>query len=791
MASTLPYSFSQGYVSARSASDMFDGELQAASGIYYKKGDPHPWKQLGRTAFGTVLASNRIKGLALCLFDDGTDYLVASAGTAYYGATPGATGTFSSLLSGLSSSATEMSAVHMNDRWYLANGYNKVKKLKSSGTIVDAGMATPTQTLTVVKASTVGSIAYPTASTGSFANAASAYDTDDATYSNASLAAAGTTTGTWTTWGADATAGRSLEVRWWMAGLPMSGDSGDIDTLGTGGTISAGYTATVLLEKSEDGGTVWSTIYTQTMSEVPRGIQTNSIDVTANSSLIQFRASITYVSGTNSATLRILSLKIRVGSTTTAFSTTTGFYYAYTEYDSAEDIESPPSELTGLITLSSQNQVTLTRPTAINSTATDWKIYRVYDGGTATITNLGFIATVPIAQTTYIDTFAVPYTYASAPIVPLISLGDLPFPRDTQPPSFVYMFTYDASVCGISLDFPRELRYSDAGRPESFPEFYIVSAFSLPEHDRLVCGVDLGRTCVLFAEGAVLAVNGLPRVVDGQFEAGKALPIAGHPGCVGRKAMTKFSVSGEGRAAWVSPFGIYQTNGETCEPISLDIDWETEVSVPYLSTASLEWDQKNMILWFDFDSDGDGSNDRTVPIHMSPTHAKQSGQPKWGQPTAKDRSCTAGGLVSATYRRYSGHSSDGVVYLEESGYTDAATGDAISCSVKTGEIDTGSKGVGVQKVNLEHSDWGTGEEGTLTVVTGRDIADSTQTVSKTISLAGDKTSQVMVARAGDWITIQFQHSDSAAGRIGKGVIEADTMGRKGKAPRWASTPATP
>jgi hypothetical protein len=807
----LDIPFNGGYVStgtgARDSASLESGELAKMEAAYYRKNDPtQVWKMPGRALFGSA-GSTAVKGLAICQFDDGgTDKLVASIGTTLVAATPGATGTFASLATGLHASATRFTACHQDDRWYLGNGYDANKCLKPDGTVRLMGMAGPQVALTASAASSAGVIAYPTVTSGAFLNPTLAYDGNNGTYSSGTLSAAGTVTETWKTWGADLTATRWLQVRWSLSGLPISGDSdtGGGASIGTGGTVDAGYNVTILLEKAEtvdgSGNPVFSTMFTATRNNATSGVQTHNflIGDTHNSSAVQFRARLTYNSGTSAATLRIYEVKTQYGSTVTAFTTTGSMYYTYTEYDSTEDNgtsrsgEGPPAELTELAEFTvAKNLVTLTRGAVVNPAATHWKIYRTVPGAAGTIDSLGFLKMVEISTFVAYDFFETDATIQLTPTVAAMSIGDLPIPRDTPPPAFISMISWKGSVVGISRTNRRVLRYSEAGLPESFPEFYVVSSFPIDEHDGLVGQMAVGETLVLLMEGAVLALDDLPRVVDGQFNGASARPLKGHPGCVGEYAYTAWSVAGEPRGAWVSPFGVYVTNGQVCACISTDLAWENEVNVPFLANSVLRWDQKNLILWFEFDLDGDGLNDHEMPFHMAQTHSKGEARPKLGQPTTKATSCMASSLISSTHYRFSGHPSNGGVYVEESGYTDAATGSNVAMVVKSGQIAKDKVDLAVVKATVNHSDFGTGETGTLTATLYRDVSNTENSRAQSVRLDGNRGTTVGIGRAGELVDVQVAYSGVADGGIGGVTLEIDGQGRSGSAARWASASATP
>jgi hypothetical protein len=556
---------------------------------------------------------------------------------------------------------------------------------------------------------------------------------------------------------------------------------------------------TILFEKSLDGGSTWTQTYLTTRTSPISGRVSSyfAIPDATNSSLVQLRATLTYNSGTNAATLRVYDISTQYGSTVTPFNTTGDMYYSYLYYNDADDIPGAPSEVVTVAAFTSKNLVTLTRTETPPTDATHWLLYRTVPGAAATIDSLGLLATIPIAQATYYDTFNQDGTafqdptFQLTPTVPAMSVGDLSIPRDTQPPAFVSMVSWKGSVCGISRTDRRSWRYSEAGRPESFPEFYVVTSFPLDEHDGLIGQMPVGETMVLLCEGAVLALDDIPRVVDGQFNGADARPLKGHPGCVGEYAYTTYSVAGEPRGAWVSPFGIYITNGQTCQSISDDLAWENEVNVPFLGGSVLRWDAKNLILWFEFDLDGDGLNDHEMPFHMARIHDKGELRPKLGQPTPKATSIMAAALIASTYYRYTGHPSDGTVYVEESGAVDEATGEGVAMSIRTGKITNRKVDLAIQKATVVHSDFGADETGTLTTTTYRDAAGSSNSRTNEVVLSGHRGTTVFIGRAGEAVDFQFDYSGSGTGGIGGVQAEVDSHGRSGSANRWISASATP
>jgi hypothetical protein len=788
---TVP--FSQGLVTARDANDLQPGELQTAEGIYYKPGDTgRAHKIPGRSSFGDTGSAAAIKGVALCKFDSGgTDYLLAHSGTKVYAATPGATGTFSELITGLTSSSTHFGAAHHNDRWYLFNGVDRNRILKSDGTVVSMGMVRPVTPPTIASTSVAVGDTYPTAVTNGspgFTNTANAYDSTGEytdTYAYATATTASTTTCTWTTWGSSTAAGRVLQIKWGVdipvgAGIKIEVYNGTIWTT----LIEKSYRGQSDDQiRSKDGKTTTGSD-SGDLARSKGGWLAWNVSDAVNSNLIQVKATLTYTEGSIPANFYIYHIVISDGGSLAAFSTTTGIYYGLSEYDSVTGTESP-AVVAPLLTMSSKNINTLTLPTATNSRATHWRIYRTTDGGTQPET-LGLLEDVPISQTTYKDLFT--KADKDTQLFPLLPLLTITAENQTDyyelflpPPEFSDLVHFKGHMVGLTPVDPRALCYTPAGQPESWPAIYVNMKFPISEHDSLVKSIDLGETLLVFANEAVFRLTDLTEVIMGSFIDSQVSVIKGQPGCVGKKAATAFSLAGESQAAWVSPYGIHQTNGTICNRITNDLDWSTHVSQAYLSTAVLRWIADIQCLLFAYDSDGGGTNDRFMLIHMGPEHQKANGLPKITGPSYGSIADLVSGLVSSTHRTYSGHTSNGYVYLDLSGTTDASqsySGTTIPYTAKSGKIYGPIRLFGTGVASLRHSDWGS-NSATVTWTTGRGASGTTQTATKTVSLSGAQNNDFFVGRAGEWCEVQVS-CNSGSGALQDVRFEPLVMGKAGQ-----------
>jgi hypothetical protein len=176
---------------------------------------------------------------------------------------------------------------------------------------------------------------------------------------------------------------------------------------------------------------------------------------------------------------------------------------------------------------------------------------------------------------------------------------------------------------------------------------------------------------------------------------------------------------------------------------------------------------------------------------MADAHQKYNGSPKLGQPTGKATSCMASALIDSAHYRYSGHPSNGEVYVEEVGTEDAATATEVEMAVKTGQISSDLRNAALIKATLNHSDFGSGETGTMTVTAYRDTANTQNSREISVRVDGNRGTTVGVARAGELFDLEFVYSGDGTGGIGGYDLEMEGQGRAGSAPRVSSTTATP
>jgi hypothetical protein len=781
----LKRTYNGGLNTAADRGELAGNEMTVATGVYYKPGDPlRAHKLPGRSTFGDTSSAAKVGGIALCQFDSGgTDLLLALSSGTLYKATPGATGTWSSLYS-LSGAGASLDAAHVNDRWLLAmDSENRV--LKSDGTVRGMGMIPPAEGPALTYNGSTGTVSRPDTDTASFTNPGNAYDTDAETFADGTLSSATSVSETWSYSSGSTGTSRTLYVSW------------SVTTAG-GGTFwdwtsffgwDLGAKVSVKIELSENGGTSFTEIMNATLTDpqAPNVLNYPVADATALTSA-QIKVTLTYTAGTKAVSLRIQDIRIQDAPAATV--SWTNLTYAFTEYDEDEGLESAPSAPIGTGAQSSKVAVNVGLPAAaLNSNATHYNIYRTPDQGTNT--QLGWIARVPVSQTTFPDDFTL-YDKDTQPsrLIQYIQVeveGAVEhYYRDEQPPNLRRVTHFRGSSVGLSDVNRRAIFYSQAGFPESYPAINIISKVPLDEHDEFLDLEEIAGSLIVAAKGAIVRIDELPRSVAGTFVATPPTPIKGAPGCVGDKAMAKVNYKGRSFAAWISPEdGVLITDGHEWRPVTNDLDWsafdgftKTDWVLDYLKHL------RALVLCYS--STASGTNDRYYLLHLSDRHIKRDGSAKVTGPHYGAINALTSGVVSASTRVYSAHTSDGKVYVEMNTATGADSSNAYNTDGDWPLIITGPRryenwmSYSALDARLYHTDFGTSQTCTVGYEVGREASGESSTRSQSVSLSGHGATQFDVARAGGWHQETITHTGTGTGAIAYLQVNAAGQGKEGK-----------
>jgi len=789
--------WSEGVNTARDPTELAVGQLVRATGVYYKPGDTRPHRIGGVAEFADLLTASKVDGIALLQFDEGgNDRLVCLSNGTLYGVDltgTGLSGAASAIHTGITAGAPALSAAHFDDRWYIALGSENIV-IEADGTVRAMGMQPPIQAPTVTTG-TGSTLTRPDESSGNFTNPSFAYDSDVASFAHAGADSPSTIKETYR-WKntSDTGTDRRVWVRWALAGIQILPDfpsDGAFDDVG--GTYDSGFDVDVKFEVSEDGGGTFTEITNRTNIKQARGQSVASFDVTDGLELqsnFECRVTLKYNDGGNVAVLRILDVNVSSGSSTAAFSTEVGLYYALAEYDEKRDLTSE-AIASDLVVMSSEVFAKVSwAQSARNATTTHWRVYRTNDGG-GLPQDLGLVGEVPVSQQNFVDTFEVYNKDAKPkPVYRLLRLliqqdsgavSPLFFPFDTPPRRFAKIRSYDGSLVGFSDDEPRRLFFSAGGFPESFPEINVIKNFVFEGHDRLLDGVELGQLFIVGAQGAMFRLAGLPRVVGNiARNSNDGEKIKAAPGCVGRDAMAAFSVSGAPAVAWISQVGIHVTDGSRVAPMSSSINWK-----PYdgrdKSGWILHWDGNRQVLVFQ--PDGEYWLLHVHPDHQQRVDETDREEPKWTGPHPGTYTGLASGEVGDTHRIYAGHKSDGKIYVLNHGTSDESKAydgtDKHPMICKTGRYTPEEFEWSVIDGWMPHSNFGSGEQGTLRWTSGEDNSEEQVTIENPVPLDGSKKEQLDFQIAQQWAEVEFEYFGSGMGSIGDLDVRILRMGRSG------------
>jgi hypothetical protein len=635
----------------------------------------------------------------------------------------------------------------------------------------------PPSTQVTVDAATSGVATRPTGGSGAnWEDIANAYDSDASTFASTSLAEAGLNILTVSGFASDTSANRRLYVKYRLASFQMTVD-GWVEDFGAGGGFAGDFIVGIVIRYSTDEGSTWTDLWNgladTAMSQYDT-VQT-AIPDAVNSDKIWVRARIEYAAGDNQASLRVADVKLQTGALGTTLTDDGGLIYAVTEYDATRGLESDPGPESAIINVSGAAGSTVNLPTsAKNATTTNYRVYRTHDGGTFP-DHLGLAGTAPVGQGFFFDDYdALSVDTQAYPPLPMMDVtvqgGVIRYPQNHKPPAAYHQNVFENTRVIVPVSNRSRLRYCIAGLPESAPEHYIIANLPFLKNDEVVATLTVGRILLIFAEDAVAKLNELPLQIDANFDARAELFMSDH-GLVGPKALVAFDSGSVKTGAWVSRDGVWLTNGNTARRIT-DHYWQSGAHKPNqatLDTAVLTWDSSNDQLVLAYDSDGDSVNDRIMLINMNPQHLQRNnGQPKitvGGYAKVNDFDS---GIVGGVFRLYAAHETDGKVYLEQNGTTDASnaydSNGTLPVKLTSAKVYGNYDYYSVSRGSLRTTDFGSGQTATITHTAGKDNPVRSSSQAKSVSVAGEGGREFAVMRNGEWhqFTIDYTGNQSGA-----------------------------
>lgn len=325
--------------------------------------------------------------------------------------------------------------------------------------------------------------------------------------------------------------------------------------------------------------------------------------------------------------------------------------------------------VTGPVT---NKDIVITRPDVVNSDATHWALY-----GTATNDTFptgAEIDEVVIATTTITDTRSgtnpdLPtgeeYEVVSVEVAGIVQN----LSKWGPPPSASTGDVMEDSLVTNDIDNPSHLRYSFPDEPHAFPAVNFIR-FETKEQDSVTCIRSLSTFLIVSLNDTLWRVDTLPRPEDSAFQTERVkAQIQGAHGCTGPTAACLFSAGGSVRMAYISRYGLLQTDGHSWETLTDDLDWEATFTIESLRRATL----LNNPRYFRLEMYASTSSGlQAYYFHYHPTVVKEGGKLAVSGPISIGASAATVAKLNSVDEVFTLRS-DGTVYRENYGSADDAS----------------------------------------------------------------------------------------------------------------------
>lgn len=221
------------------------------------------------------------------------------------------------------------------------------------------------------------------------------------------------------------------------------------------------------------------------------------------------------------------------------------------------------------------------------------------------------------------------------------------------------------------------IRYSLPGRPEAFPKPYVLRLNATRRHDRVTVIRALGQILIVGLENSIERVAYLPRETNTDLTDGLSHEayVTDH-GIAGPLAVARFDIPGKGTVlAYASSAGVFMTDGITTIPLNLDLDWPNTVKFSALSSCVFRVypREKWLVLYYCPAGASHSRNTRALVFSYAADKIKSGGfLPCTGPLVVSGRSSCEVNIGGTSYL-FTGHETDGKIYQEDFGVTQATS----------------------------------------------------------------------------------------------------------------------
>jgi len=556
--------------------------------------------------------------------------------------------------------------------------------------------------------------------------------------------------------------------------------------------------STLKIEVSQDGGTVFNTIFEQSVPiGAPVIVQENMVG--GEWEQLQFRATLFYRGGVGLVRGFVNDIWVSTTGAGTTAITNGVYYYATTEVyrvklDSGGflEVESAPSKATKIDTDSKTvygikivpNEIVnlntdgFSQPSAAKEATLLYRnVYRTVRNGVWP--NLGFVGSANGNKAELQDSFKGDPTGVTLgiPGIYTTQIGNATSNAAGEPPAFRDACIFKGALVCIPEDFPQNIKWGLPTQPDYFPFGQSFPLIQGARNEELHGIVNISDNLLLvMSRTQLFRIRDLPFSNQASFDVQlihrdtltSNVGLAGGP----LSYATLETQRGHNLLAWVSDSGIWMTDGALpsergmgVNKLSVHLNWEKDVDTSRLTESRLTYDNRSQTLWFDYyDPNGDR---RSLAFHTAGGQWIQSGEdqmvPKISGPHDTPVVFRIVGELDGVIRQWSlTEETQPRVYAERTG-NDNAGSDIVS-TMEGGWLkpDSPLQELHIYDGAVYHSNWGASEALQLDVLARSDELGTVRTVSKRgVSLRGDRATQL------GWINSSGQSFKVRATHIGK------------------------
>lgn len=654
------------------------GQLSDIRNATYRTGSQALQRARGRVAFATVSATAvDVVGLRNLQFDNGDHYLIAHASTIYASAFVGDSGTFGTLVSGLSS-GSQLEACQFRNRYYLMNGAITDVSAAASNRVVYLS-ATAVSSAPQVRVHGLLPVesfpAITTAGGGAFSQSVTGYyeywttEVAKITQDGATQTIESTFVGNPTTVFVTATSvvptiqaplfRNALATHWRIYRSPKKDKESD-RKFPTGfmiAEVASGTTAQADQSTVSNTGFVFPATFNSSapfadFASASSMSSDNGVYASATvGALLSSKTQGCYGYNFGGFTGNVKGIEIEVQGYVQAGSAPCPVKVTIGKRKANGDLDRGILGVGGVFT-----QPIAAAMGTITSTAAGSPTTFTLGGSTSRWTldsqpgfndsdfNANFMTVVEVSKpntTVGFDYIRAKVYYAGSvdstvqfPTV-VYTFGDISAQvgKNGPPPSSSTGDFFEDSLVVNDVSNPSLIRYSYPGDPEAFPSTYFID-FETRDNDQVKCIKVVNQRLIVGLTNSTWRANYLPSERDASFDRGKAIePISRTFGIVNPMCACTYSPNGiTERLAFVSLKGIHSTDGFDFEDVA-DVDWRTIIPVTTTATpvALINNPEENEIIFY-YRNDTGTENYRALHLSYDPDHQTGNGTLKVSGP---------------------------------------------------------------------------------------------------------------------------------------------------------------